>query len=315
MYAQVEKPKENKSQSVTKGLSQLQSGGESTFQIVDNRPEAVAQRKLQEMANNSHRDNRSQQKEQLIQKKSDNAPIQLKSEEAVRQEIQQGGILSNFSEGFISSHIGTGNNNNVKAAEVHAARAAPPLTNTVIMDARALKNALLGVAWVDSGDHWEVSTVATVGLQNTVKRNVAIAAKPAEAVTLGITGNGDHAHYFTVDQGAITAITGATDAEVDLAVVAHGAYPSGNSSSKKAQKRSYRQNLIDHINQQRREIANNAEVAWVKQEFTSIGGTNMNGNAAIASVADVNGVASRQKRVEVYIGKNSGEIYHFHREF
>jgi len=53
MYAQVEKPKENKSHSVQNAVSPKQSGGKSTFQFVDNRPEVIAQRKLQEMANNS----------------------------------------------------------------------------------------------------------------------------------------------------------------------------------------------------------------------------------------------------------------------
>jgi len=43
----------NQSQSAANAVSQKQSGGESTFQFVDNRPEAVAQRHLQEMANNS----------------------------------------------------------------------------------------------------------------------------------------------------------------------------------------------------------------------------------------------------------------------
>jgi hypothetical protein len=33
----------------------MQSGGESTFQFVDNRPESIAHGKLQEMANNSPR--------------------------------------------------------------------------------------------------------------------------------------------------------------------------------------------------------------------------------------------------------------------
>lgn len=42
-----------KSQSVAKGKSQMKNGGESSYQFVDNRPEAAAQRKLQEMANNS----------------------------------------------------------------------------------------------------------------------------------------------------------------------------------------------------------------------------------------------------------------------
>ncbi|MDQ1252981.1 MAG: hypothetical protein QG646_2123 [Euryarchaeota archaeon] len=54
-YARVEKPKESKSQSVANVDSQKQSSSESTFQFLDNRPEAVAQRKLQEMANNSPR--------------------------------------------------------------------------------------------------------------------------------------------------------------------------------------------------------------------------------------------------------------------
>ncbi|WP_250565822.1 DUF4157 domain-containing protein [Adonisia turfae] len=53
MYEQVEKSKENKSQSVVNKIIQKQSGGVSTFQFVDNRPEAIAQRKLQEVASNS----------------------------------------------------------------------------------------------------------------------------------------------------------------------------------------------------------------------------------------------------------------------
>jgi len=53
MYVKVEKSKENESQSVTNYVTKNQSGGESTFQLVDNRPEAIAQRKLQAIANNS----------------------------------------------------------------------------------------------------------------------------------------------------------------------------------------------------------------------------------------------------------------------
>ena len=53
MNTHADKTQENKSHSHANGVSQMQSGGESTFQFVDNRPEAVAQRKLQEMANNS----------------------------------------------------------------------------------------------------------------------------------------------------------------------------------------------------------------------------------------------------------------------
>lgn len=80
MNTHADKTQENKSQSVSNGESQMQGGGESTFQFVDNRPEAVAQRKLQEMANNSPQskqaaqfqamaDNYSAQQQLPIQKK------------------------------------------------------------------------------------------------------------------------------------------------------------------------------------------------------------------------------------------------------
>jgi hypothetical protein len=53
MNTHADKTQENKSQSVANAFSQKSSSSESTFQFVDNRPEAVTQRKLQEMANNS----------------------------------------------------------------------------------------------------------------------------------------------------------------------------------------------------------------------------------------------------------------------
>lgn len=53
MNTHADKTQENKNQSVANEVSQKQSGGKSTFQFIDNRPEAIAQKKLQEMANNS----------------------------------------------------------------------------------------------------------------------------------------------------------------------------------------------------------------------------------------------------------------------
>jgi hypothetical protein len=53
MNTHAAKKQENKSQSVGNKNIQKQSGGESTFLFVDNRPEAIAQRKLQAIANNS----------------------------------------------------------------------------------------------------------------------------------------------------------------------------------------------------------------------------------------------------------------------
>jgi len=78
--------KKNKSKSVTSAFSQKQSGSESTLQFVDNRPEAVAQLKLQEMANNSQQvsqqgafqeiaDNHTAQQQEPIQKKENNTGL------------------------------------------------------------------------------------------------------------------------------------------------------------------------------------------------------------------------------------------------
>lgn len=53
MHTHADKTHENKNQSVSNGESQMQSGGEATFEFEDNRPKAIAQRKLQEIVNNS----------------------------------------------------------------------------------------------------------------------------------------------------------------------------------------------------------------------------------------------------------------------
>lgn len=76
MNTHADKTQENKNQSVANAVSQMKRGGESTFQFVDNRPEAAAQRKLQEMA-----DNYTSQQKPLIQKKENNTglPDNLKS--------------------------------------------------------------------------------------------------------------------------------------------------------------------------------------------------------------------------------------------
>jgi hypothetical protein len=53
MNTYTDKAQENKGQSVANTSTQKKNVSESTFQFEDNRPEAMAQRKLQEMANNS----------------------------------------------------------------------------------------------------------------------------------------------------------------------------------------------------------------------------------------------------------------------
>lgn len=53
MNTYADKKQENKSQSVANAVSQKRRSSEYTFQLVDNRPEVIAQRKLQKMMNSS----------------------------------------------------------------------------------------------------------------------------------------------------------------------------------------------------------------------------------------------------------------------
>lgn len=92
MNTHADKKQANKNQSAANAVSQKKNGAESTFQFLDNRPEAVAHRKLQEMANNCPQekqaaqlqtmvDNYSAQQQQPIQKKENNTglPDNIKS--------------------------------------------------------------------------------------------------------------------------------------------------------------------------------------------------------------------------------------------
>ena len=49
MYEQVNKPKENKSRAIANTVAQKQSNAKQGFGFVDNRPEAMMQRKVQSM--------------------------------------------------------------------------------------------------------------------------------------------------------------------------------------------------------------------------------------------------------------------------
>jgi len=92
MNTHVDKIPDNKSQSVANGVSQKQGADENTYQFEDNRPETVAQRKHQGIANNSPQakkaaqlkaiiDNNSAQQKRLIQEKANKTglPDNLKS--------------------------------------------------------------------------------------------------------------------------------------------------------------------------------------------------------------------------------------------
>lgn len=89
MNTHADKKKENKSQSVSNTVAQKHNDGEFSSQFVDNRPEAIVQRKLQEMANNSPRamqlkglqnsvnSNQATNQVTQLQSISSNKPIQM----------------------------------------------------------------------------------------------------------------------------------------------------------------------------------------------------------------------------------------------
>ncbi|MBK6265112.1 DUF4157 domain-containing protein [Marivirga sp. S37H4] len=77
MNTHANKKQQNKNQSVVNTIAQKKGGGEPAFQFVDKRPEAVAQRKLQQIANNSPQ---ARQTAQLLGKVG-SEDIQLKKEE------------------------------------------------------------------------------------------------------------------------------------------------------------------------------------------------------------------------------------------
>jgi len=72
MYAQIEKAKEKRSQSGANAVFQKRSGTKSAFSFVDSRPEAVAQGKLQGMANDSLRAGQLKTFQNMV----NNSPIQ-----------------------------------------------------------------------------------------------------------------------------------------------------------------------------------------------------------------------------------------------
>jgi hypothetical protein len=103
MNTHADKTSENKSQAVADNLPKMTSNGESTFQFIGNRPEAIAQRELQEMANNSPQvsqlislqemANNSPQAKQAAQLKTMSkpntaTPIQQKKENGITQPAQ-----------------------------------------------------------------------------------------------------------------------------------------------------------------------------------------------------------------------------------
>ncbi|WPR76519.1 hypothetical protein [Algoriphagus sp. NG3] len=111
MNRHAEKTSENKRQGVASNVPKLQSNGESAFQFLDNRPEAIAQRKLQKAFNSSQR----VQQLKAYPETAYNSPkvIQKKPKGAsIGKGMRKSGAANVISSMFIQQHMG-----NYKTAE------------------------------------------------------------------------------------------------------------------------------------------------------------------------------------------------------
>lgn len=109
MNIHADKTSENKSQVVANSLPKLQSS-ESTFQFVENGPEAIAKRKLQEMINNSPRvqqlkayqkmANKSTRVKQLIQLQTMVDNYYAKQQQAAQKKVNNTGLSDNLKTGM-----------------------------------------------------------------------------------------------------------------------------------------------------------------------------------------------------------------------
>ncbi|ERM80239.1 hypothetical protein P872_14195 [Rhodonellum psychrophilum GCM71 = DSM 17998] len=114
MNTHADKTQENKSQSVANAVSQKRNSGKSTFQFEDNRPEAVVQRKLQEMANNSPQAIQLKACKEMINDSAQSAPIQMSggstqaNEELVKAMGKSADLVDNLPKAKPHSKKGTG---------------------------------------------------------------------------------------------------------------------------------------------------------------------------------------------------------------
>jgi hypothetical protein len=93
---------ENKSQTAANPVAQNQSTGEQTFQLADNRPEAIVQRKLHEMANNSWQQKRAVQLHAIANshRSQQDVPLQKKAASGSATRANNTGLPNNLKSGI-----------------------------------------------------------------------------------------------------------------------------------------------------------------------------------------------------------------------
>ena len=97
MNTHTDKAQENKSQAVSNSLTQKEGGSESTFQFADNRPESIAQRKIQVMVNNSSQVSQLR----VFQAMADNSPqVKQADQQAIQKKGNNTGLPNNLKSGI-----------------------------------------------------------------------------------------------------------------------------------------------------------------------------------------------------------------------
>jgi hypothetical protein len=284
----------------------------SAFQ--DNRAETLEQRNLQETASKSSLV-QQQQAMQLMANASSSvaqmeaAPIQMRTESSIKADLLQGAYASQFNAGFTANHVLPAGNTNFDALKHHSGRAVR--NNTIIADARALKDQVSAGRWTLSGTKFVAVANAAIGVRKTRGHDITFDAAPAAPARL--TGVTHPATSFTLGEEAgptgamiptVTAITGVTATELNNAKTAEGrGYP------KKEKRAAYRVRLLNHINGQRAGVHQTDEVAWVHANFSHINGVPLvpgthNTKALINAIPALNSV------VTVWVDVASGEINH-----
>ncbi len=235
--------------------------------------------------------------------------IQCISMAGAKQNFGDGRYATHMSGPFMGKHVAMEQpTTNVRAAEQHARRPAPPQTNTVIMEPAAFKKALAAGTWeptqYNGRPQWKVVSNGTVELQDTRKRD-ALTAPPASIMLPIGKLAGDASKFKTNKKGEFTGLKGY---DLSAAMI-----PKGMKSPVRGddyEKEEARERFLKAIQANLDAEAGNAKLVWIKQHFDRIGGIAMHSNPAITSVDDVEQVPRRNTSVEVAVDQEKGEINH-----
>ncbi|MCB1312532.1 MAG: hypothetical protein KDK29_11945 [Sedimentitalea sp.] len=235
------------------------------------------------------------------------APVQrLVSLETAKAGLNDGRVITSIDTGFFGKHVAREKNSNLSAADTHATRPNPRDTNTVVTDSVAFKAAVAGGTWAPSvykgAPQWTVVSSGNVDLQDTVRRQ-AIAAAP-QPVRLNIETLKAEPDHFTTSGGTFTGFAhpGVTEDDLPVNMPSKGRNAQQNREKRKAFLEVVQRNLTARYGNER--------LAWLKQNFATIGATAIHGNAAIDSLDKVEAVARRSTSVTVTVSQAKGEINH-----